>query len=154
MRRRMKSMSNTQTEEIRRSLWDRFLELLEEDLAERRGKRVEVEVRGEFGIRRKEVAELSPAERRSLDPELREYVAEQLLDRYLAQQGRVDLLKGRCAYTKNFRELTPEDLQALIKADQYRADEYRRAQEDEQSIRRMREELDQLRVVEFAEPAA
>lgn len=147
-------MSNTQLEEKKHSLWDRVLELLEEDLAERRDSRIMVEVRGEFGIRRKEIAELSPAERRSLDPEIREYVAEQLLDRYLAQQGRVDLLEARCAYTKNFRELTPEDLPALIKADQHRADEYRRAQRYEQFIRRMREELDRFRVVEFAEPAA
>ena len=150
----MKNMSNAQTEESRQSLWDRVLELLEEDLVERRDKRIMVEMRGEFGIRRKEIAELSPAERRSLDPELREYVAEQLLDRYLAQQGRVDLLEARRAYTKNLRELTPEDLPALMKADQYRADERRRAREHEQSIRQMREQLDELRVIELAEPAA
>ncbi len=147
-------MSNTQPEERKHSLWDRLLELLEEDLAERCDKRVMVEVRGEFGIRHKEIAELSPAERRSLDPELQEHVAEQLLDRYLAQQGRVDLLKRRCAYTKDIRELTPDDLPALIEADRYRAEEYRRAQEYEEFIRRMREELARLRVVEFAEPAA
>jgi hypothetical protein len=150
----VKNMINAQTEELRQSLWDRVLELLEEDLVERRDKRIMIEVRGEFGIRRKEIADLSPAERRSLDPELREYVAEQLLDRYLAQQGRVDLLEARRAYTKNLRELTPEDLPALVKGDQYRADERRRAQEHEQSIRQMREQLDGLRVVEFAEPAA
>jgi hypothetical protein len=147
-------MSNAQTEELRQSLWDRIFELLEEHLGERRDKRIMVELRGEFGIRRKEIAELSPAERRSIDSELGEYVAEQLLDRYLAQQGRVDLLEARRAYTKNLRELTPEDLPALMKADQYRVDEYRRAQEDGEFIRRMREELDRLRIVEFAEPAA
>jgi hypothetical protein len=41
-----------------------------------------------------------------------------------------------------------------MKADRYRADERRRAQEHEQSIRQMREQLDELRVIELAEPAA
>jgi hypothetical protein len=84
-------MRNVETDE-KRSLWNRILGLLEEDLAQRRRARVFVRVRGESGIQLKEVGELSISERRSLDPDLREYAVEQLLDRYLAEQ---DLVKNR-----------------------------------------------------------
>ena len=55
-------------------------------------------------------------ERQCLHPILREYVAERLLDRHLAEQGRVDLLQRRHPYTREIRDHTPEDLPALIEA--------------------------------------
>ncbi len=68
------------------SLWDRVLELIDQDLAERRSRKLFVEVRGEEpGSCRKEIGELSTSERRSLHPTLREHVVERLLDRYLAE---------------------------------------------------------------------
>jgi hypothetical protein len=63
--------------------------------------------------------QLSLEERRGLDPALREGVSEMLLDRYLAEQGLVDLLEGRRAYTKHIGVLSPEDLPALIEAESY-----------------------------------
>ncbi len=52
---------------------------------------------------------------------------EQLLDRHLAEQGRVDLLERRHPYTRDIRALTPEDLPALIEADRLRhKEEYHR----------------------------
>lgn len=62
-------------------------------------------------------------ERRSLHPVLREHVAELLLDRHLAEQGRVDLLERKRPCTREIRNLTPEDLPALIEADRLRAEE-------------------------------
>src|SRR3712207_4404309 len=97
----------------RSSLWERLLEMVERDLAERRDSRLLVEVRDESGPRRKEIGELSTAERRGLDPALRGRVAEQLLDRYLAEEGYVDLVEKRRTYTKRVRDLSPEDLPAL-----------------------------------------
>ena len=85
-------MGNTETNRRSSLLWDRILESLEEDLAERRARKLVVRVRGESGPCEKEIGELSAAERRSLDPVLGEHVAEQLLDRYLAEQGYVDLI--------------------------------------------------------------
>jgi hypothetical protein len=74
-------------------LWDRILGLIEQDLEERRSRKLFVEVRDESGSScEKEIGELSAEERRSLHPVLREHVVERLLDRHLAEQGRVDLL--------------------------------------------------------------
>jgi len=55
---------------------------------------------------------IDDAERRSLAPALREHVAEQLLERYLAEQASVDILDRRHTYTKHIRNLTPMDLPA------------------------------------------
>lgn len=109
------------------SLWERVLGLIEQDLDERRSRKhfVEVGVWGDPASHRKEIGELSGMERRSLHPVLGEHVAERLLDRYLAEQGRVDLVEKRRAYTKKIEELTPEDLPALIEADRLRAEEER-----------------------------
>lgn len=118
--------SNTNTEETGGeglSLWDRVFGLIEQDLAERRGGRLFVEVRSESGSCRKEIGELTAEERRSLHPDLREHVVERLLDRYLAEQDRVDLADKRRAYTKKLHDLTPEDLPALVYADRQRAEE-------------------------------
>ena len=99
-------MNSTETSETKRSLWERILALLEKDLAERRDGKVFVEVLEESGPYRKEIGELSGAEMRGLEPRLRIHVVNQLLERYLAEQGLVDLLNGRHLYTKDIRDLT------------------------------------------------
>src|SRR5687768_8574437 len=118
-------LSNTEPETDRRDLplWDRVLGLIEQDLVERRSRKLFVEVQSEAGSYRKEIGDLSTAERRSLHPDLRERVVEQLLDRYLAEQGDVDLVEKRRAYTKKIQDLTPEDLPALVEADRRRVEE-------------------------------
>jgi hypothetical protein len=98
-------------------LWDRLLGLMEQDLEERRSRKLFVEVRDESVSCEKEIGELSAEERQSLQPVLREHVMERLLDRHLAEQGRVDLVERRRPYTREIRDLTPEDLPALIAAD-------------------------------------
>ena len=129
------------------SLWERILDLIERDLAERRGRKTFVEVRGETGSCRKEIGELSAAERRGLHPALGERVAERLLDRYLAQQGCVDLADKRRAYTKKIEELTPEDLPALVEADRQKVEEeHRRERERAQFVRDARADLERLPV--------
>jgi len=80
---------------------------------------------------RKEIGQLSVPELRSLDPVLREYIGERLLDRYLAEQGYVDLIKRGRAYTKKIQELAPVDLPALIEAEWYTAEEVRKKREQE-----------------------
>ena len=134
-------------------LWDRILGLIERDLEERRSRRLFVEVRGESGSCEKEIGELSAEERRSLHPVLREHVVERLLDRHLAEQGRLDLLeRRRHPYTRDIRDLTPEDLPALIAADRLRnEEEYRRGRTE--SFREARADMEQLFVAEFAETA-
>jgi hypothetical protein len=138
-------MSYAKTDERKRSLWDQVLGLLEEGLAERRNRQVVVEVPGETNSYQKEIGKLSLRELWSLDPVLREHVGEQLLDQYLAEQGYVDLIEKRRAYTKKIRDLTPADLPALIEADRYRAEEGRKKREREGFIRDVREDLDRLR---------
>ncbi len=115
---------------VTHDLWDRILSLIEQDLEERRSRKLFVEVAagtaarpGESGSCEKDIGELSAKERRSLHPVLREHVMERLLDRHLAEQGRVDLLARRHPYTRELRNLTPEDLPALIEADRLRAEE-------------------------------
>ncbi len=134
-------------------LWNRILGLIEQDLEERRSKRLFVEVRGESGSREKEIGELSAEERRSLHPILKEHVVEQLLDRHLAEQGRVDLLeRRRHPYTRDIRDLTPEDLPALIEADRLRnEEEYHRGRTE--SFREMQVNPEQPLVVVLAEAA-
>jgi hypothetical protein len=139
-------MRNVETDE-KRSLWNRILGLLEEDLAQRRRARVFVRVRGESGIQLKEVGELSISERRSLDPDLREYAVEQLLDRYLAEQGCVDLVKNRRHYTKSIQDITPQDLSALVEAERYKAEEHEKWREREEFVREVQEDLERLQLI-------
>jgi hypothetical protein len=109
-------MSSTETDRRKRPLlllWNRILGLLEQDLAERRGTRVIVEVQGRSGSYQKEIGKLCTAELRSLDPVVQEHVMEQLLDRYLAEQGYVDLIERGHASTKKIQDLTPADLPSL-----------------------------------------
>ena len=89
-------MGNTETDRRSSLLWDRIFGLLEEDLAERCARKLVM--RGESSPYEQEIGELSAAEHRSLDPVLGEQVAEQLLDRYLAEQGYVDLIERGDAY--------------------------------------------------------
>ena len=131
----------------RRSLWDRILGLIEQDLNERRSRKLFVEVPGESGSCRKEIGELSTAERRSLHPTLREYVAERLLDRYLAEQGCVDLVQRRRTYTKKIQDLTPEDLPALIEADRHKDEE---ESERAEFVREAQADLERLFAAELA----
>jgi hypothetical protein len=132
------------------ALWDRILSLIEQDLEERRSRKLFVEVRDESGSREKEIGELSAEERWSLHPVLREHVVERLLDRHLAEQGRVDLLARRHPYTREIRDLTPEDLPALIEADRLRAEEeYHRGRTE--FVREAQADLEQFFVAELAE---
>jgi hypothetical protein len=50
-----KSMNTTETREAKRSLWERTLALLEQDLAEHTHSKVFVDVPGEFGPYHKEI---------------------------------------------------------------------------------------------------
>ncbi len=133
------------------SLWERLLGMVERDLAERRSRKLFVEVVGEFGPCRKEIADICAEERQSLHPALREQVAEQLLDRYIAEQNRVDLADKRRAYTRKLEDLTPEDLPALIEADRWRIEEEReKEREREEFVQETRADLDRLVVIEAA----
>jgi hypothetical protein len=87
---------------------------------------------------REEIGELSAAERWSLDPVLGEPVAEQLLDRYLAEQGYADLIGRGHAYRKKIGDLTPADLPAPVEADRERIEERRERRERAKSVRDMR----------------
>ena len=106
--------------------WEQLLELLEERLEWYRSRRLFVTLKGESGTYQKEIGKLSALERRSLAPALREYIAEQLLERYLAEQRSVDLLEKGHAYTKHLRDLTPPDLPAAVEAERYRVEEFQR----------------------------
>jgi hypothetical protein len=131
-------------------LWDRILGLMEQDLEERRSRKLFVEVRDESVSCEKEIGELSAEERQSLQPVLREHVMERLLDRHLAEQGRVDLVERRRPYTREIRDLTPEDLPALIAADRLRAEEeYHRGRTE--LVREAQADLEQFFVAELAE---
>jgi DNA-binding ferritin-like protein (Dps family) len=142
-----RGMSNAKTDKRKLPLWDRVLGLLEEDLAERRERKVVVEVPGESDSSyRKEIGQLSVPELRSLDPVLREYIGERLLDRYLAEQGYVDLIERGRAYTKKIQELAPVDLPAFIEAERYAAEEVRKKREQEEFVQDVREDLGRLGV--------
>jgi hypothetical protein len=132
------------------ALWDRILGLIEQDLEERRSRKLFVGVRDKSGSCEKEIGELSAEERQSLHPVLREHVMERLLDRHLAEQGRVDLVERRRPYTREIRDLTPEDLPALIEADRLRAEEeYHRGRTE--FVREAQANLEQFFVAELAE---
>ena len=136
------------------SLWQRILALIEQDLAERRDEKLVVEVPAdESGSPyEKEIGELSASERRSLPPVLKEYVTERLLERYLAEQGYVDLLERRRPYTKKIGDLSPEDLPALVAADRQRTEEeHRKERERAEFIQEALAELELLPVVALAE---
>ncbi len=145
------------TEEVDRSeerlLWGRILGLLEQDLDRRRDAKLFVEVPGESGsYHEKEIGELSALERQGLHPSLKEYVSERLLDRYLAEQGYLDLVERRRPYHKNVRDLTPADLPALVEADRQRSEEeHRKERERAEFVREARAGLERLRVVALAE---
>ena len=145
------------TEEVDRSeerlLWGRILGLLEQDLDRRRDAKLFVEVPGESGsYHEKEIGELSALERQGLHPCLKEYVSERLLDRYLAEQGYLDLVERRRPYHKNVRDLTPADLPALVEADRQRSEEeHRKEREQAEFVREARAGLERLRVVALAE---
>jgi hypothetical protein len=136
-------------------LWERILGMLEQDLAERRDEELFVEVPDEESGTscEKEIGELRTSERRSLPPAVREHVLEWLLDRYLAEQGYVDLADKRRAYTKKIEELTPEDLPALVEAERQKVEEeHRRERERAEFVREARAGLERLRVVEVVVP--
>jgi hypothetical protein len=127
-------------------LWDRIIRLLEQELDWRRSRKLFVTLQGESGSYQKEIGELLPSERRSLAPALREHVAEQLLERYLAEQGSVDLLKRRQAYTKHIRDLTPTDLPALIEAERHRVEEHQKERQRAEFVEVVRSDLEQLQL--------
>jgi hypothetical protein len=141
------------------SLWDRILGLIAQDMAERRDAELFVEVAakidarpGESGSYRKEIGELSASERRGLHPVLRERVMERSLDRYMAGQGYVDLVKKQRAYTKKIEDLAPEDLPALVEADRQRAEEERQEERERaEFVQEVRADLERLPVIELIE---
>src|SRR5215208_2534394 len=69
-----------------------------------------VDVPGESGAYHKEIGELSQAEMRTLEPGLRIRVVNRLLERYVAEQGHIDLLVGRHPHTKDIRDIAPANL--------------------------------------------
>ena len=75
-----------------------------------------------------------------------------LLDRHLAEQGRMDLLERRHPYTREIRDLTPEDLPALIEADRLRNEEEHHRGRTE-SFREAQANLGQPIVAELAKAA-
>jgi hypothetical protein len=128
-------------------LWDWIIRLLEQELEWRRSRKLFVTLQGESGSYQKEIGELSASERRSLAPALREHVADQLLERYLAEQGSVDLLERRQAYTKHIRDLTPTDLPALIEAERHRIEEHQKERERTEFVEVVRSDLERLQLV-------
>jgi hypothetical protein len=129
------------------SLWDRIIRLLEQELDWRRSRKLFVTLQGESASYQKEIGELSALERRSLAPALREHVADQLLERYLAEQGSVDLLEKRHAYTKHIRDLTPTDLPALIEAERHRVEEHQEERERAEFVEVVHSDLERLQLV-------
>ncbi len=134
------------------ALRERAIAMVERDVQECRRRKHFVEVSNESGLCEKEIGELSTEERRSLHPAVRERVAEQLLGRYLAEQGRVDLFERTHAYTKRVRDLTPKDLPALIKADLLRIEEeWKQRRERAEFTEEARVDLKRLVAVGLAE---
>jgi hypothetical protein len=109
---KVRSTNTTETREAKRSHRERILARLQEDLAERRHSKVFVDVPGESGAYHKEIGELSQAEMRTLEPGLRIRVVNRLLERYVAEQGHIDLLVGRHPHTKDIRDIAPTNLHA------------------------------------------
>jgi hypothetical protein len=141
-------IGNNETEPEGRGLflWDWIIRLLEQELDSRRSRKLFVTLQGESGSYQKEIGELSASERRSLAPALREHVAEQLLERYLAEQGSIDLLEKRHAYTKHIRDLTPTDLPALIEAERHRIEEHQKERERTEFVEVVRSDLERLQL--------
>lgn len=133
-------------------LWERILGLIEEDLDRRANKKLFVVVPDEeSGSYRKEIGDLDAGERGRLDLALARRVAKMLLDRHLARQGYLDLLKRRSASRKKVGELLPEDLPALMEADRQRIEEERRTDgERTKFVEEARAGLEGLPVVELA----
>jgi hypothetical protein len=145
--RRLTDKNGTEREGRGLFLWDRIIVLLEQDLDWRRSRKLFVTLKGECGSYQKEIGELSASERRSLAPALGGYVADQLIGRYLAEQGSVDLFEGRHAYTKRIRDLAPTDLPALIEAERHRVKECQKEQERAEFAEVVRRDLDRLELV-------
>jgi hypothetical protein len=77
---------------------------------------------------------------------------ELLLDRHLAEQGRVKLLEKRRPYTGEIQHLTREDPPALIEADQLRVEEgYHQGRVE--AVREVQEDLEQFFIAGLAEAA-
>src|SRR5919199_4613789 len=133
-------------------LWELVLGLIEEVLSRRASTKLFVKVPDEeSGPYRKEIGDLSAEERRRLHPYLARRVAEMLLDRYLAQQGYLDLLERRSASRKKVGELLPEDLPALIEADRQRTEEKRRTHSERAKfVEETRAGLEDLPILELA----
>ena len=131
-------MNTTETREAKRSLWERTLVPLEQDLTEHTHIKVFVDVLGESGPYHKEIGELSQEEMRTLEPGLRIRVVNRLLERYLTEEGNVELLKEGHAYTKDTGDLAPADLSALIEADREKGEE----REREEFVGEVRGDLD------------
>ena len=144
-----RSIGNNDTQPEGRDLflWERIIGLLEQELDWRRSRKLFVTLKGDSGSYQKEIGELSASERRSLAPALREHVADQLLERYLAEQGSVDLLERRHAYTKHIRDLTPRDLPALIEAERHRVEEHQEERERAEFVEVVRSDLERLQLV-------
>jgi len=92
------SMSTTETREAKRSNREGILAVVEEDLVERPHSKVFVEVSGESVPYHKEIGELSQADMRTLEPSLRIRMVNRLLERYVAEQGNLDILERRRPY--------------------------------------------------------
>ena len=131
------------------SLWSRILALLGEDLAERRERKIFVRVPDGTGSY-EEIGDLSTEQLRSLDSGLHGWVAEQLLDRYLAEGGFVDLLGRRHAYTKRIDDLVPEDLPALVEAERVKAEEHLEELDRSRFASDVHRDLEQLGAMEYA----
>jgi hypothetical protein len=144
-----RSIGNNDTEPEGRGffLWDRIIGLLEQELDWRRRRKLFVTLKGESSSYQKEIGELSASERRSLAPALREHVADQLVERYLTEQGSVDLLERRHAYTKHIRDLSPTDLPALIEAERHRVEEHQEKRERAEFVEVVRSDLERLQLV-------
>ena len=89
------SMSTTETREAKRSNREGILAVVEEDLVESPHSKVFEEVPGGSGPDRKEIGELSQADMRTLEPGLGIRMVDRLLERYLAEQGHLDILEER-----------------------------------------------------------
>jgi hypothetical protein len=103
-------MNTPETREAKRPNREGILALLEEDLDGSRHSKVYVDVLGECGPYHKEIGELSQTEMRTLEPGLRIRVVNRLLERYLAEQGHLDLLVATHPHTKDIRDLAPANL--------------------------------------------
>ena len=130
------------------SLWSRILALLGEDLAERRERKILVRVPDGTGLYA-EIGDLSTEQLRSLDSGLHGWVAEQLLDRYLADGGFVDLLGRRRAYTKRIEDLVPEDLPALVEAERVKVEEHLEELDRARFASAVRGDLERLVAIEY-----